>query len=239
MKYLAFSALLAMVPMQVIADSDAFVEANIRGIFYHELGHAVIDTMRLPVYGQEEDAADVASVFLIETIFEEDAVVEMTYATALGFLGEADRVEDHVFWDVHGPDLQRYYNLVCLIYGANPDAREDLAQELELPEERAVTCEEEFEIASESWGAVFDELADNPSGYPLKMGAVEAGFTADVIGAEVAALAAEFMFPQPLTVHVMACNEANAFYDPSDLSLTVCTEFADHLREIAAEQGIE
>lgn len=30
---------------------DAFVEANILSFFYHELGHAVIDLMEVPIFG--------------------------------------------------------------------------------------------------------------------------------------------------------------------------------------------
>ena len=30
---------------------DAFLEANILSIFYHELGHAVIDLMQVPIFG--------------------------------------------------------------------------------------------------------------------------------------------------------------------------------------------
>jgi hypothetical protein len=53
------------------------------------------------------------------------------------------------------PDEQLYYNLVCIFYGAYPDAREDLAQELVLPEERAINRQEEYELAIDSWGAFY------------------------------------------------------------------------------------
>ena len=57
-------------------------------------------------------------------------------------------------WDVHGPDEQRYHNLVSIFYGANPDLREELAQELRLSEERAISCAEEYELVIDSWGGV-------------------------------------------------------------------------------------
>ena len=59
---------------------------------------------------------------------------------------------------MHGPNEQRYYNLVCIFYGANPDLREELAQELRLPEERAISCPEEHELAIDSWGAVLQDM---------------------------------------------------------------------------------
>lgn len=39
-----------LVPGMAIADDarEAFVEANLLGVFYHELGHALIDILQLP-----------------------------------------------------------------------------------------------------------------------------------------------------------------------------------------------
>ncbi|MGB1209146.1 MAG: DUF4344 domain-containing metallopeptidase, partial [Paracoccaceae bacterium] len=59
---------------------DAFVDANVLGIFYHELGHAMIDILDLPIFGQEEDAADVASVMLIDALWEEETALDLAYA---------------------------------------------------------------------------------------------------------------------------------------------------------------
>ena len=88
----------------------------------------------LPVFGQEEDAADVLSVVLIDAFYDEETAVQITYDAAYGFLGYADEQaetgEEPAFWDTHGPDLQRHYTLVCLFYGADAEERDDVAQEL-------------------------------------------------------------------------------------------------------------
>lgn len=223
-------------------DTQAYVENNLLGIFYHEFGHALIDILELPIFGQEEDAADVLSVFLLSEFYEEEAAVQLAYDTAFGFLGEADRTdaEDIPFWDVHGPDIQRYYNLVCIFYGANPDEREDVAQDLGLPEERADYCPDEFDQAAHSWGGALDEITNAKGGQSIKLGEVEddtdgAILTARVITEEIKALNADFRLPATLEVHVIACDEANAFYDPQDQSITMCTEFADSLVEMAPD----
>ena len=85
-------ALLCLTPAVTAAqdaDTDRFVQANVLAIFYHELGHAVIDLQQVPIFGQEEDAADVFSIFLIDALFEPDSAEALAYDTALGFLGEA------------------------------------------------------------------------------------------------------------------------------------------------------
>jgi len=61
--------LAATLPAGAQEPSD-FVESNILGIFYHELGHAVIDTENVPIFGQEEDAADVFSIFMVDALFD-------------------------------------------------------------------------------------------------------------------------------------------------------------------------
>ncbi len=233
MDYRILSVGLAMAASQVAADEaeDAFVEANILGIFYHELGHALIDVMQMPVFGQEEDAADVASILLIDQLFEPDWALGMAYDVANGFWAEAvANAEFPVpYWDTHGPDEQRFYNTVCLFYGGDPDTRDDFAADMDLPEERADYCVEEYELAADSWGAVFDELSEG--GKPMPFSAEVPGtFTAELIEVEVEALNADFGFPSTVQVITGECGEANAFYDPSDQSIIMCEEFEDHLR---------
>ena len=131
-------------PFAVQAEQvSEFVEANVLGIFYHEFGHAVIDIEGVPIFGQEEDAADVFSIYLIDAFYDEETAVSLAYDAAFGFLAEAEQaVADEVpWWDTHGPDEQRFYNTVCLFYGADPDGRKDFATDLELPEERAEFCQ--------------------------------------------------------------------------------------------------
>ncbi len=235
MKPAAALVLALCLPTPLVADEaeDAFVEANLLGIFYHELGHAMIDLLRLPVFGQEEDAADVASILMIDAFFEPDAALEIAYDAAFGFAAEAMSLESSgeevAWWGVHGPDAQRFYNTVCLFYGGDPDGRDDFAEDMELPEDRLETCEEEFELAWDSWGPVLDELAET-DGRPIRFDLQRKGFTADVIGAEVEALNEEFRWPEPLRVVVASCGVANAWYDPGAQEVTMCTEFAEHLR---------
>ncbi len=232
MRY-ALALLAAGIPGSLMADEaeDAFVEANILGIFYHELGHALIDVMEMPVFGQEEDAADVASILLIDHLFEPESALAMAYDVANGFWAEAvANADDPVpYWDVHGPDEQRFYNTVCLFYGGDPDTRDDFAEDMELPEERAEYCVEEYELAADSWGAVFDDLTQG--GEPMVFRAeIDGSFTARIIAAEVEALNADFGFPEAILVTTEDCGEANAFYDPSDTAIIMCEEFEDHLR---------
>ncbi|WP_296645015.1 DUF4344 domain-containing metallopeptidase [Roseinatronobacter sp.] len=214
---------------------DTFVEANVLGIFYHELGHAVIDIEQVPIFGQEEDAADVFSIFLIDALFDEETATSLAYDASLGFWGEVLAREadgyDMTWWSVHGPDEQRFYNTVCLFYGADPDERETFAEDMELPEERAEYCPDEYDLAAASWGAILDDIETREAGMPIVFESGE-GFAADILRHEVALLADEIRLAQPLRVSVQECGEANAFYDLETIEIIFCSEFEAHLRRI-------
>ncbi len=220
-----------------------FVAANLISIFYHELGHALIDIMQMPVFGQEEDAADVLSIVMINELFEDDTAALIASDAAFGFWLDAAAREDAgepvAWWGVHGPDLQRYYNLACLFYGADPSGRQSLADELGLPDERAETCEEEYDLAIDSWGAVLDDIESGTYTREIvfetdpRAGDV-AAFVEDVIGEEVAYLKGTVRLPETLTVTVEDCGEANAFYAPYYNAIIMCTELVEYLDDVSS-----
>jgi hypothetical protein len=212
------------------------LEGNVLGIFYHELAHALIDIEGVPIFGQEEDAADVFSILMIHTFYEEDAAQYLAHEAIWGFIAEAQLREsggqEPAWWDTHGPDEQRFYNTMCLFYGANPEEREEFVVQFDLPEERAQMCPMEYEQAENSWGAVLDELVARGPGNTLQFQGAPESFSGRLIAEEVAALNAELSLSAPLKVVEESCGEANAFYDPEAREVVFCTEFEDHLLEL-------
>jgi hypothetical protein len=221
--------------------ATAFVINNVIGIFYHELGHALIDVLALPVLGQEEDAADILSVLLIDALWQEDAAQAMAADVALSYLISADAGEEPAWWDVHGADLQRHYSMVCLFYGANPAERQNFVEAFELPADRAEGCPDEFDLASASWGGYLDQIAQTGNRETLRLvGDAAPEDMADVGTAlieELDDLNARYALPRIVDVELVACDEANAFYDPARRTITICTEFVTYLRDqaVAAE----
>jgi hypothetical protein len=220
-------------------DTQAFVQGNILGIFYHELGHALIDLEDVPIFGQEEDAADVFSVIMTVAVFEPEHALELAYDYALGFDAEArlreDAGEDIAWWDVHGPDEQRFYNTVCLFVGSDPETFDYYAEDMGLPEERAEYCPDEYAQAEDAWWDVLDRVIDRKGGDTITYSGPTKGLIGETLFEEVAALNAEMVLSYPLEVTVERCGEANAFYDPQDARIIFCTEFVDHLIYLAEE----
>ena len=205
-------AALVLVNIAGASEEDGFVTSNLISVFYQELGHAVIDIMKVPIFGQEEDAADVFSILLIDEIFEPESANIIACDAVFGFHVEAQE-NAPAFWDVHGPDEQRYYNLVCIFYGANPDLQEDLAHELGLQEERPISCQEEYELAIDSWGGVFQDMEGGTG--KLRLTGASSDPIYPIIRQEIESFNVIFGFPSDVSVMIEKCGEANAYYDPS------------------------
>ncbi|MFV2001911.1 MAG: DUF4344 domain-containing metallopeptidase, partial [Paracoccaceae bacterium] len=220
---------------------EAFVADNIVATLYHEIGHAVIDRKRLPIFGQEEDAADVFAIVLMNEMYDEFGATSMASSTAFGFLFDAEALRadggEPDYSDVHGPDLQRFYNLVCLFYGARPKQREGFARDFGLPGARREGCEEEYLLAFDSWVQVLEELSQqaHQSSFVL-VADDEQEPVALVVADELGFLNDRFGLEKPIEVRIEFCEEADAYYDPSTQNITICTGLADYLASVAPLQ---
>lgn len=119
-------------------------------VLYHEAGHGLVDVLKLPVTGKEEDAVDQLAVLVLVLSGEEEAALDgATWFLLQGAL-ETD-IENLAFWDEHSLDLQRFYNIACWVYGRDPGRHSDLVTEGILPEDRAQGCADEYQQLSGSW----------------------------------------------------------------------------------------
>ncbi len=125
----------------------------VRFVFLHEIGHALIDTYKLPVTGNEEDAADRCSAYINLTELGQDGV-NAVFAAAEAFQIESrsgTATDKRNLADEHLLQEQRFYNSLCMIYGSNPSKYENIVTQGFLPKERAVRCESEYQRTTDSW----------------------------------------------------------------------------------------
>ena len=137
-------------------------------IFWHEIGHAFIDIYDLPVTGLEENVADqFAALILSYTSDDEtgsfDTGQEMLDSVGLWFALEneywtvtypalyPEEEIDTPYWGQHGLSVQRFYNVACYSYGADPGHNLFLIADGVLPADRAVTCEDEYWHIDDTW----------------------------------------------------------------------------------------
>ena len=117
-------------------------------VFAHEMGHAMFDILGMPIFGNAEDAADHFSVYTMLQLGKEQARGLITGA-ALSYkkyvMGPEVTAPLAAFSDVHAAPAQRFYNLICLAYGADPVLFGDVVTKGYLPEGRAHNCKGEYD----------------------------------------------------------------------------------------------
>lgn len=120
-------------------------------VFYHEVGHALVDIYDLPVTGNSEDNADQVSTLVLLGANESSTSALLDGANWFFITSEKSDIEESIFSDIHSPDRRRYYNIICWIYGSNPKDGKYLVTDWQLPEDRASGCEEEYASMYNSW----------------------------------------------------------------------------------------
>jgi hypothetical protein len=110
-------------------------------IIFHELDHALIDVLKLPILGREEDAADqIGTFFMLNMTGSPQAL-----AGALWFFEDSSFAYSRVhFAGVHSLGPQRQANLACWTYGSDPSRYGYLLASTMLTRERSQTCQREF-----------------------------------------------------------------------------------------------
>jgi hypothetical protein len=146
----------------------ATVAGSLRFVLVHELGHALIETLEIPVLGREEDAVDgLAAIVLMDVLPQHGSTADQGgYDTLSGaelffdFSGSDTNgqskprvnVELAAFADEHSMDLQRFYSIACLTAGSSQTNYDIIEAAGFVPESRLVRCPGEYEQASTSWG---------------------------------------------------------------------------------------
>lgn len=129
----------------------------VRFAFLHELGHALMDAYKLPVIGNEEDAADRCSSYICLTELGDEGVRAVLAAADAFAIESKDRSPNsRSMADEHLLQEQRFYNTLCMIYGSDTNKYNYIVQDQYLPKERAVRCPGEFERTVQSWSSLFE-----------------------------------------------------------------------------------
>jgi hypothetical protein len=118
---------------QGITREDA-IAGTIVQVLLHETGHALFEQLNVPIFGREEDAADQFAGYLILQMHREDAR-RVIGGVAHMLLAQSTRraLDRDAFSDTHGLPAQRFFNLICLAYGAHPWSYADVVKKGLLP----------------------------------------------------------------------------------------------------------
>jgi hypothetical protein len=224
-----------------------FIMGNTLFVLGHEVGHAIIREMVIPVIGREEDAADSFSSLLALSLGEAFAdQVLVNAATGWFYSNRRDRRDgvQATFFDEHGMDLQRAYHVVCLMVGSNPDRFRELADETGIPEDRQGTCRDDYNNAAWSWGKVTEPYRRRPeqprATVNVVYGAADGELAIIAQGARhmkiletmAELLAEQYLWPVPITLEFKACGESGAFWEFRTRRIIVCYEIVSEFSQL-------
>jgi len=127
-----------------VTRADAIVGPTLE-VFLHEVGHATFDYLSVPIFGREEDAADQFAAYILLQFGKTEArrlLAGVAYTEKV----EASKpsTKKNPFADEHGLPAQRFYNFLCLAYGADAKLFADVVEKDYLPKKRAELCPDEY-----------------------------------------------------------------------------------------------
>ena len=130
-------------------EQRANVFGAVQFIMMHEVGHALVDVLDLPITGREEDVADQLAVYVLIRGGDKGAQAAVAGVSALQ--PSSNSFDETQLADEHSLGPVRLYNVMCWIYGSDPVKYSQLVDDGSLPEERAVRCPGEWDRMAKAW----------------------------------------------------------------------------------------
>jgi hypothetical protein len=225
----------------------AFVTGNVLFVMLHELGHTTVSEFELPVLGRQEAAADDFAVLRLLDIQSAFSKRVLTEATKGWFLSDRRARKAGVpffYFDDHGLEQQRAYQIVCLMVGSDPAAFTDLATETGMPSGRQETCKNDLAQTRWAWSTVLKphlRSTERPSAtidvtYAEGNGSLDLyaqAFRKLRLPEVVAERAGQILaWPHAFTIEMKPCGFINAVWTGNTHTLTVCYELAADFAEL-------
>jgi hypothetical protein len=235
-----------------IKDSVEFVTGNVLFVLGHETAHALISVFEIPVIGKEEDGADALATIValkMGSSFAERVVVNAARGWFLSDQRDKKEGNPSEYYDEHGLDLQRAYNIVCLMVGASPEKFMGLANEVKLPEERQSSCHFDFSNAQWSWEQVLkphrrkpDELKTiiqvNYAPASEEYSNLQAlGRRLQILEAVADWLSEDYAWTIPISLEMQECGAADARWLPKEKKIVVCYEMIREFIQLYRNYG--
>lgn len=130
---------------EAVAYANQFVVA-------HEMGHAMVNQLKLPITGKEEDAVDGFAAYLLTSDERFGPLAPIAAAALFDAIKTDDgKLGDSDFADEHSLPQQRVYQFLCWVYGSDTKRYKGIVGRDMLPRARAVRCKGEYRQLRSSW----------------------------------------------------------------------------------------
>jgi putative metallopeptidase DUF4344 len=242
------------VPRDKLKATAEFTIGNMLFVLLHEMGHGLIADLGLPVLGRDEDAADAfatVSMLQMKTEFTHRTLVNASKSWMISDRRSRENKEAEAYYDAHGLDLQRAYNIICLMVGSDPARFEDLANETNLPEERQGTCMGDYSNASWSWDRALKPYLRAPGQerqkYEIIYGKAEGSYdiferalrVTQIMERVADRLADLYAWKKPFAIEVRMCGDTNANWNVREHKVFLCYELAEEFVQLYKLHGEE
>ena len=237
------------------------------GIFWHEFGHALIGETGLPATGPEEDVADAFSAFVLSASVEESGIGPeeqefmagvVKYSSLLWYYVAQRREQSgrkKSWQDEHAPDLKRFRNSFCIIYGSNPKRYTGLARQVGLSDRTRERCRSEQRKRYRAWETILKTVsrnlgpdaqgiypADTPGGRihltfastesPTGQTLIKLLNSTGIMTHMMTEMERLFVWPRDLHITFRDCESVNAWYDGRNGSVTMCYSLVEQLSAV-------
>jgi hypothetical protein len=229
-----------------------FVTGNMLFVLLHELAHSSITQMGLPVLGKMEDAADsfaAQKLIRIGSDFSHRVLSESARGWFLADRRDQKTGDKVAYYDEHGLNQQRAYQIVCFMVGSDEDKFKDIATESKLPEARQDSCAGDYSNAVFSWATMLKAHRRTPDQPKTKIDVVygpakgklealaDAARSVQLLEVVAAGAEDELAWPAPFTFEMQSCGYPNARWDLSTHKLTLCYELAAEFEDLYRDYG--
>jgi Putative metallopeptidase len=240
------------VSLQQRQELAEFVSGNMLFVLLHELAHAAISELDLPVLGRPEDAADsfaALTLINIKSSFSDRVLSDAAMGWFLADRRDQKEGDTLPYYDAHGLNQQRAFQIVCYMVGADPIRFKDLATRSKLPAERQESCSNDYTKAAKSWGMVLQPHLRAPD-QPRTMidvvygdakgkleTAAQVGRTIQLLEPVATRSSDLVVWPAPFSLEMQTCGDANAQWLVTKRKLTLCYELAEDFVDLYRAYG--
>jgi hypothetical protein len=218
-----------------------FMAGNTLFVLLHELAHTAASQMQIPALDRKEDAVDsfaVTQLVKLSSGFPDRVLEESARGWFLSDQRGQENGDPVQYYDEHGIDQERAYQIVCLMVGTGEDKYKHLAAATKLPKDRQESCAEDFSTASNTWDMTLKPHLRSPDQPKTKIDVVYGDATGKLEAAAQALramrlletvaerMADTYAWPAPFAIEMQSCGYANAQWLPKARKLALCYELA-------------
>lgn len=128
-------------------------------VVLHEVGHALIDQLGIPVPGNEEQAVDALATVLAIEFVEGGEEIALAAADLFSIDGDGESSDHETsHWKAFKMDLVRYHHITCWVFGSDPGRFEWLAESAGGHPEKWEYCARDYSEIREAWLSLLETV---------------------------------------------------------------------------------